>query len=310
MDEIAALRSLITKTTGDEPDEHRHYYPDNSTQDAVSLLRNRSLFTPHTLVLLHGAEQIRKKDEIDTLADYLKSPSADATLVLISDQIKLDKRLDEAVPPASRKMFWELFENQKRSWLLSFFRKRGVEIDPDAVDLLLELVENNTRELRTEAEKLCVFVGTDGTVNVDSVETFIYHSRGENVFTLFNCIVRNDFEAALETLRTLLASGEAAPVQLVAGLAYQIRKLLGFRQLTENGSAPGDAFAKLGIRGKRIQADYARGAERFSTEDLKKHLHTLSEFDAAFRRFGTGMHEVLLDLLLYQMLFTSRTLVA
>lgn len=313
MDEIAGLKSLIAKggggTVAEVLDEHRFYYPDNSVQDAVALLRNESLFSAHTLVLLFGAEQIRRKDEIDAVESIVSSPPQNGTLVLISEQIKLDRKLEAVVPPASRKIFWELFDNQKRSWLISYFRKRGVSVTPEAVDLLLELVENNTRELRVEAEKLCIYVGVNGTVDVEAVDSFIYHSKEENVFTLFKTVVQDDFEGALETLRALLASGEGSPVQMVAGLVFQVRKLLELRQLLDNRIPQAEAFTKLGIRGKRIQADYSAGAERFSADELKRHLHCLSEFDAAFRQTRPGLHEVLFDLLLYQMLYSAHTLV-
>ena len=313
MDEIASLKSLIAKEAGgqvaDAVDEHRFYYPDNTIEDAVALLRNGSLFSAHSLVLVHGAEQIRKKDEISAVRSIVASPPENGTLVLVSEQIKLDRKLESVIPPASKKIFWELFDNQKRSWLVSYFRKRGVGIDQEAIDLLLELVENNTRELRMEAEKLCIYVGVDGTVDVDAVDSFIYHSKEENVFTLFKTIVEDDFESALETLRTLLASGDGAPVQLVAGLVFQVRKLLALRQLLDNRVPQAEAFTKLGIRGKRIQADYAAGADRFSSKDLERHLYCLSEFDAAFRQTRPGLHEVLFDLLLYQLLYSAHTLV-
>ncbi|TFH05242.1 MAG: DNA polymerase III subunit delta, partial [Spirochaetales bacterium] len=308
-DEIASLRSLIQKTTGSPADEHRFYLPDGSLDEAVSLLRNGSLFSSHRFVLLHGAELLRKKDEVLLLAAYIGSPASDATLILISDQVRLDSKVEKVIPPAAKKVFWELFDNQKRGWLTSYFRKRGVEIVPEAVDLLLELVQNNTQEMRVEAEKLCIFVGAEGEVNVDAVETFIYHSKQENVFTLFKCIVRDDFGAALETLQTLVSSGEGMPVQIVAGVVCQVRKLLALRQLMDAGNSLDGAFSMLNIRGKRIQADYRIVAERFTAEDLKRHLHVLSEYDAAFRSTRPGLHRCLLDLLMYQMLYRSPILI-
>jgi DNA polymerase III delta subunit len=96
---------------------------------------------------------------------------------------------------------------------------------------------------------------------------------------------------------------------LVAGLVFQVRKLLALRELLDNGSSFSAAFTKLSIRGKRIQADYRAGAERFTADELKRHLYYLSEFDAAFRKTRPGLHELLLDLLIYQMLYSSHTLV-
>lgn len=322
-EELDSLRSRIRKESGGEPEEHRIYLPDGSVSDAVDLLENGSLFASHRLVILAGAEQVRKKADVETIASYCDSSPDGATLVLVSDAVRLDSKLEKAVPPQARKVFWELFDNQKRNWVVSHFRKRNVAITPDALELFLELVENNTLELRTEADKLCVYVdarastaegaaaleGAGGrpTVDVDQVETFIYHSREENVFSLYKSIVEDDFAAALEIVEKLDSSGEGGPVQLVGGLVFQVRKLLGLRSLLDNGVRHDEAFKKLAIRGKRIQSDYRAAAERFDLAELQRQLQALIEYDTAFRELGSGLERTMMDLLVYQLMFRRTT---
>ena len=321
-EEIDALRSRIRKETGSPPDEHRVYLPDGTLSEALDFLENGSLFATHRLVIIAGAEQIRRKADVESIASYCSSPPDDATLILVSDAVRLDSKLEKAVPPQARKVFWELFEDQKRRWVVSHFRKRSVRITPEALELFLELVQNNTQELRTEADKLCVYVAgrqrairkeADGTggqpvVDEDDVETFIYHSREENVFTLYKTIVEDDFAGALEIVEKLHSSGEGGPVQLVGGLAFQVKKLLALRSLLDNGFKAQDAFKRLNIRGKRIQSDYRRAAERYNVPELQRQLHVLIDYDAVFRELGSGLQRTLVDLLVYQLMFRSEAL--
>ncbi len=307
-EELDSLRSRIRKESGGEPEEHRIYLPDGSVSDAVDLLENGSLFATHRLVILAGAEQIRRKADVETIGAYCAAAPDDATLVLVSDAVRLDSKLEKAVPPQARKVFWELFDNQKRTWVVSHFRKQNVAITSDALELFLDLVENNTLELRTEADKLCVYVGALGgderpTVDVDHVETFIYHSREENVFSLYKRVVEDDFASALEILEKLDSSGEGGPVQLVGGLVFQVRKLLGLRSLLDRGIRHDEAFRKLGIRGKRIQSDYRAAAERFDLAELQRQLQVLIEYDTAFRELGSGLERTMMDMLVYQLMF-------
>lgn len=310
-EELDSVRSRIKKESGDAPDEHRLYLPDATVEEAVDLLQNGSLFASHRLVIVSGAEQIRKKADVQTIADYCSSPPDDATLVLVSDAVRLDSKLEKSVPPQARKVFWELFENQKRGWVVSHFRKRNVAITPDALDMFLELVENNTQELRTEADKLCVYVasqqkgGEKPQVGVDEVETFIYHSREENVFTLYKNVVEDDFQAALEIVEKLHSSGEGGPVQIVGGLVFQVKKLIALRSLLDNRFSHDEAFKRLSIRGKRIQSDYRAAASRFDLAELQRQLHVLIDYDAVFRELGGGLQRTLLDLLVYQLMFKS-----
>ena len=88
-EELDALRLHIEKATGSPVDEHRLYLPDASIQDCIDLLQNGSLFSDHRLVLLSGVEQLRRKDEIAAIAAFCKSPNPEATLALLSDQIRI-----------------------------------------------------------------------------------------------------------------------------------------------------------------------------------------------------------------------------
>ena len=308
-DELEELRQRISRQHGESSDEHKFYLPDDSMSAIVDVLRNGSLFSAHRLVTVVGVDQLRKKADLSPLVNYLDSPNPDSTLVLLSDSVRVDAKLEKLVPGANRKVFWELFENQKHSWVVGFFRKRQVTITPEAIDLFLEVVENNTQELRNEADKLCTYVGAGGSIDVEEIETFVYHSREESVFTLFRHITGAAFESALTALDKLISSGDASPIQVVGGLVFQLRRLLALRLLMDNDVSIETAFSRLNIRGKRIQAEYRGGAQKFQASELETAIHLLTEYDALFRSQRPGIHKCLLDLMIYQLLFHSQRLV-
>lgn len=308
-DEIDELRRRISRQHGDSSDEHRFYLPDDSVSAIVDILRNGSLFSAHRLVIVAGVDQLRKKADLEPLADYLGSPNPESTLLLLSDSVRVDSKLEKLVPGANRKVFWELFENQKHSWVAGHFRKRHVTITPEAIDYLLEVVENNTQELRNEADKLCTYVGPNGSVDTDEIEAFVYHSREESVFTLFRHITGDAFESALMALDKLISSGDASPIQIVGGLVFQLRRLLALRLLLDNDLPLETAFKRLNIRGKRIQAEYRAGVQKFQASELETAIHLLTEYDALFRSQRSGIHKCLMDLMIYQLLFHSQRLV-
>ena len=79
-----------------------------------------------------------------------------------------------------------MFENRKPQWVENFFRKNGFSISPDAVEQILEMVENNTESLKSECSRFffCFEKGT--TITSDDVEKILSHNREENAFTLFD----------------------------------------------------------------------------------------------------------------------------
>jgi len=306
-DFIQRIRDLIAKKSGAAPDEYTYYSFETPVGDAIGLLRNGSLFAAHTLVIYHGAEDIKKKDDVASLSDYLKHPSEHGTIIFTSGQPRVDGKWTAAVPSDAKKIFWEMFDNQKLGWLTGYFQKQGLSIDRDAAELFLELVENNTQELRREADRLCLFFGRGTTITEEDVETYLYHSKEENVFSLFDQVVVRDLEGALEILQKILLSSENNPVQILAGLSWQFRKLLSLRRLLDRRYDSAEAYRTLSIRSKRNQKTYAIGARNYPAAELENVAVMIGECDASLRSGGSALHPLLLERFLYNVIVGKAT---
>jgi DNA polymerase-3 subunit delta len=293
----AALAALH----GGRPEVHRFYAFETRMADALTVLRNGSLFARHRLVLVANAETIKRKDEVEALLEYLQSPAPDATLLLLSSELKgeIDRRILAALPGDRTRIFWEMFDSQKRGWIVNFFRQRGVTAEAPAVEYLLEMVENNTRDLKAECERLALFLGPGATVSLESVEQYISHSKEESVFTLFDSICLRDFPQAVEILARILLSREAEATQLASGLLWQFRRLFAFKRLAAENYEVSEICAKLNIRSKKSQRTYQEGSRRFSAAELETILLALAEFDARFRSVKADLHPLLLQLMVY-----------
>jgi DNA polymerase-3 subunit delta len=196
-------------------------------------------------------------------------------------------------------IFWELFESQKQGWVNNFFRARGMGIEPEAVDFLLDMVENNTRELQAICERLALFFGKGARVGYAEVERLLYHSKEENGFTLFDRLAGRDFPGSLEVLSKILLSRDSDAVALLALLASQVRKLFAFARLLAANYDPAEAAQRLEIRGKRAQQTYAGAARRYSLGELARLLRLTALFDHRVRSLKAALHPALLQLYLY-----------
>ncbi|HET6451880.1 MAG TPA: hypothetical protein VFI08_11250, partial [Spirochaetia bacterium] len=185
---VEKIRAGLT-VGGEPPETHRFYAGESSAAEIVRSLRNLSLFARHRLVIVSDAEQIKGTEEVGALVEYLSAPAPDATLVLLSSGFagEIDRRVAGdsrrktagAIPPEHQKIFWELFDNQKQGWVTGFFRQRSLTIAEDAVEYLLDMVENNTRDMRVECERLAQFFGPGASLTLEGVERYIYHSKEE-----------------------------------------------------------------------------------------------------------------------------------
>lgn len=292
---IARLIEIAQKQGGEPPEVHTFYTTETSINDVITVLRNGSLFSSHVVAVVHGAEEIRKKDEGAALAGYIKKPSPGSTLILVSSAPRIDLAWARAVPSDARKIFWEMFDNQKQGWVANYFRKRNVGIAANAIDLFLDMVENNTQELRIAADRLCGFVGKGGAVTTAEIEEFLYHSKEENVFSLFDEIAAGSLESALEILQLLSLSAEQNPAGILASLLWQFRRLLTLRILLDEHYDSAEAFQKLNIRSKKNQHTYLAALKRYKRRTLEEVVARAVEYEALFRSTAAPMHAGLLQ---------------
>ena len=177
----------------------------------------------------------------------------------------------------------------------SFFRRAGRGIDPDGVDAILEMVENNTDALGRECSRLMLFLPADRPANAQDVEKWISHNREESAFTLFSRIAGGDLSKAVESLHTLLAAKETAP-GILAGLAWCFRKLRSYLALAESGGAANNfELKKIGLSSPKNKSDYAAAARRYNAAAADACLALTAEYDILTHASGSAFEQILMD---------------
>jgi len=297
---VRRLLAEIERQRGEAPEVHRFYPFEADLGEVLSVLANGSLFAGFRVGVLHNAEELKTKRDVELLAQYAARPLPDTALLLLSSEVgRIDKRVERLATGQKKVIFWELFESQKQGWVTNFFRTRGLQVEAPAVAFLLDMVENNTRELQAFCEKLALYFGSGSRVGLEDVEKVLYHSKEENAFTLFEKLAARDLAGGLEVLAKILLSRDADAVQLLAVLAWQFRRLYAFQRLLAANYDPEEAGRRLEVRGKRAQQMYAQAARRFAAEELRRITRLTALFDSRARSLKSGLHPALLQLYLY-----------
>jgi DNA polymerase-3 subunit delta len=296
---VAAIARLIAAKTGEPPERHRFHAFETRMADVVMVLSNRSLFARHRLVLVADAENVKNKADAQALAEYLAAPADDATLVLETSELpgSIDASIVKLIPKPAQIIFWELYDSAKKGWIVNFFRQRKVALEPGVVDHILDMVTNNTRELAAECVRLALYIGPGATLDLERAEQYLYHSKEENVFTLFDQLAARDHAGGQEVLDKILLSGDADPQQVAAGLLWQFARIVKYRRLVDREHYnPEEALGALKIRGKRNQATVQAAAKAYSVRELDTIVALLAETDARFRMGKADLHPLLLQM--------------
>ena len=276
-------------------DEHSFYLLETPFNEVMTILQSGTLFSDGVCVVCRNAELIKKKDDIQMIADWLENPDPSAVLILVSDEIGVDSKLEKLVPPANRKKFWEMFESDKLPWVTSYFSKNGYRIQQGAAKLILELIENNTQSLAAECSRFFVLFPKDHEITEEDVDSVLTHSREENAFSLFRELANSAdpapvrLEKGLQILQKIRLSKENSSVMIIAGLASCFRKLQDWHRRGE-----------AAVPQSTLQKQYRSAARVWSLGQSAAILAVLASTDMEIRSGGSQMEDILLQKMLYE----------
>jgi len=295
-DAVEKVKASHKKQFG-QIDEHLFYLSENPLSQVMTILQSGTLFSDGVLIVCKNAELIKKKDDIQMISDWLKDAQPSSVLILVSDEITVDAKLEKLVPAANRKKCWEMFESDRLPWVMNFFSKNGYRIQPSAAQLVLDMVDNNKQALKNECSRFFVCFPKDHEITEDDVDSILIHNREESVFTLFNAManpsdsVQERLEKSLMILQKVRLSSDNSPMMIIAGLSSCFRKLILWHRDGEG------AFS-----GKLQRKQYSMAARVWTMGQTTAILAILSSTDMAIRTDGSLMQDVMLQKMLYEII--------
>lgn len=305
-DAIDQLKKKHAKQYGNI-DNYAFYVSETKLNDIFSLLQNGSLFSSGRFAVIKNAEQIKKKEDLALIEEWIKIAKTDAStcIVFVSDENAVDKKLSNLIPKENQKIFWELFDNQKEAFVQNFFKSMGLKIETEAIESLLDLIENNTEAIKRNCERFAYLFPEGSLISQKNIEDVLVHTREESAFTLFDALVESNqnekerLSSALDILQNILQTKPRAGIQIIAGLNYCFRKLILWHQLHEN-SRPTDFDLKIkGFSSKRAQNQYRKAQNLWTIQEVSLVLALLSKTDMELRSANAALENSLMMSLVY-----------
>lgn len=283
----AALEGLLAEALGQErADALQVLHGDESTWERlIGIARTGSLFVTSRALVVRGADGL-KGDE-GALGGYLDDPSPEVTLVLMA--LKPDRRRT-AWKRITAKATLHSAEPKKgqalRGYVAEQLRGRGLRLDHDALEELLERVGQDLRRLIGEIDKLEAWSGGQRTLTAEDVAAVSGRGMARPLYRLGDAITGREPATALALLEELLENGEEGP--LILGTVHrslrQMRGVLALRdarvprdQMAERLKLPGNMAFKL--------PSLLEASRRWSEGELTQAIRAVARAD---RRVKTG----------------------
>lgn len=240
------------------------------------------VFAQRRLVVLKEAQSMRT---LEGLAEYCEAPLDSTVLVILMHGASADKR--RAFYKACSKNGVVLESNAVRDyeidrWVMSYYRGRGLSIDPEAAALIGEFAGTDLSRIAIETDKMLKNL-PEGTVNigVKDVEANFGMSRQYSIFELTKELSARNASKALKISAYIGASPKFAMPMAVAAIYNHFYRILKYEALlgkTGGHPSPQEKASVLAVN-PYFYREYDMAAKNYSMNKCLSIMGLLEEYD-------------------------------
>jgi DNA polymerase-3 subunit delta len=242
--------------------------------------------------MIGGRRVVRVRDVVDGLVPAIKAHlegASDNLLVLEAPELPSRSRLRTLLEASPVGAAIACYPEEGRALsatihaVLADFR---VRIEPDALTLLQLLLGADQAQTRAEAEKLALYVGQGGVVDLAAVQACVGDGAAMSMDEALFAATSGDTGRADRALGIAMAEGMTA-VGVVRGAMMHLQRLHRARLAMQAGMAASEAAAaaKPPVFFKR-SASFVRALELWPAAALEEGLAMLFSTEAACKRTG------------------------
>jgi DNA polymerase-3 subunit delta len=213
------------------------------------------LFTSRRVLILKNFEALSVSNR-DRVVDRAGAVPESVTLVVEASAEKLETAAHKRFAVVAGKQgvsfgFDELDENETLERILNRFRREKVQVDADALDLLIESVGTGLSDLSNEVDKILLSVSEGERVTRETVASVVGRYRTDSLFSVLDGLGASAPATLVPRLGTLIEAGEE-PVFIVAMMLRRVVSLLEVQTL-------------IAERGRAVSGDRALAGELAAT---------------------------------------------
>jgi DNA polymerase-3 subunit delta len=244
---------------------------------AIAAAEQLPMMSSRRVVRIKDFARLPDADE-EFLLKYLDRPVESTVVIFVADDIDKRKKLAKTLMQRAAFEFQPLKSNELASWIKTHLKELKTEIEPQALQRLIEVVASDLHTVSNELNKLAAAALPSDRITMDLVEALATRSREHQNYELTDQLLARNGKAVLKTLKDLLDDG-VQPVMLIGLIAGTYRRLTLAKELQNQGAAPREIFSQvpmppfkqsayLSMLGKLDSATLARRIQRIAEADL------------------------------------------
>jgi len=252
----------------------------DDARDAIAAAEQLPMMSQRRVVRIKNLGKLKEADE-EVLLNYVNRPADTSVVIFITEEIDKRKKLAKVLMAGAAFEFQPLKLNELQAWIRFYLKDLTAEIEPQALQRILETVISDLHTLANELNKLAAAALPSGRITTELVDSLVGRSREHMNWELSDHIVSRNRRGALKTLKDLLDDG-VEPLLLIGLIAGTYRRMALAKALLSQGASPATIFSEVRMPPFK-QRDYLAMLNRVDSERLARTIRRVAETDLAIK---------------------------
>lgn len=264
------------------------YGSDTDIATIINAAKRYPMMSKYQVVAVREAQALRNLDE---LVYYLQKPLESTILVMCYKHGALDRRKKLVVELEKAGVLFEskkLKDAQLPGFITSYLKRKQVEIEPKASEMMAEFVGTDLNRMAGELEKLVITLPAgQRRITPEQIERNIGISKDYNNFELRNALIEKDVLKANRIIKYFEENPKNNPLQVTLAVLFNFFANLMLVYYAPDKSDRGIA-AHLGLRSPWQAKDYENAMKRYTGVKVMQIVGAIRQCDAKSKGVGNS----------------------
>lgn len=264
------------------------YGSDTDIATIINAAKRYPMMSKYQVVAVREAQALRNLDE---LVYYLQKPLESTILVMCYKHGALDRRKKLVAELEKAGVLFEskkLKDAQLPGFITSYLKRKQVEIEPKASEMMAEFVGTDLNRMAGELEKLVITLPAgQRRITPEQIERNIGISKDYNNFELRNALIEKDVLKANRIIKYFEENPKNNPLQVTLAVLFNFFANLMLVYYAPDKSDRGIA-AHLGLRSPWQAKDYENAMKRYTGVKVMQIVGAIRQCDAKSKGVGNS----------------------
>lgn len=264
------------------------YGSDTDVATIINAAKRYPMMAERQVVIVKEAQQLKN---IEELVYYVQKPLQSTILVLCHKNGSIDRRKKLAAEVEKVGVLFEskkLKEAQLPGFITSYLKRKSVDIEPKASEMMAEFVGADLNRMAGELDKLVITLPQGVTrVSPEQIELNIGISKDYNNYELRSALVVKDVLKANKIIKYFEENPKTNPIQMTLSVLFGFFSNLMLAYYAPEKTEQGIA-AQLGLRSPWQAREYIMAMRQYSGVKVMQIIGEIRYCDARSKGVGNS----------------------